>query len=131
MLCYGSDFPDVSDFQENPLFLCLFQRGVGVPGSMASRTIENERDRRITIMTTTFMPSSAKLSVIAFNCGAFFLITLDSSKCLFHGNDCYYFIRYCPLRNLFQFLGGYTSPFIMELPAIIYQRLMLFALCFW
>ncbi len=50
----------------------LISTGCGVPGIMASRTIENERDRRITIMTTTFMPCSAKLSIIALIAGAFF-----------------------------------------------------------
>ena len=46
--------------------------GCGVPGVQASRTIENERDRKITIMTATFMPCSAKLPVIALIVGAFF-----------------------------------------------------------
>lgn len=46
--------------------------GCGVPGIMASRTIENEKDRRITIMTTTFIPCGAKLPVIALISGAFF-----------------------------------------------------------
>lgn len=50
----------------------LISTGCGVPGIMASRTIENERDRRITIMTATFMPCSAKLSIIALIAGAFF-----------------------------------------------------------
>ena len=43
---------------------------------MSSRTIENERDRRITIMTATFMPCSAKLEIIALIAGAFFLVIL-------------------------------------------------------
>ena len=50
----------------------LISTGCGVPGVMASRTIENERDRRITIMTTTFMPCSAKLPIISLIAGAFF-----------------------------------------------------------
>ena len=46
--------------------------GCGVPGVMASRTIESERDRRMTVMTTTFIPCSAKLPVIAMITGAVF-----------------------------------------------------------
>ncbi|MCI6204461.1 MAG: ferrous iron transport protein B [Lachnospiraceae bacterium] len=50
----------------------LIGTGCGVPGVMASRTIENERDRRMTIMTTTFIPCGAKLPIIALIAGAFF-----------------------------------------------------------
>ena len=50
----------------------LISTGCGVPGVMASRTIENEKDRRMTIMVTTFMPCSAKLPIIALIAGAFF-----------------------------------------------------------
>ncbi len=48
----------------------LIGTGCGVPGIMASRTIENERDRRMTIMTTTFIPCGAKLPFIAMIAGA-------------------------------------------------------------
>ena len=50
----------------------LIATGCGVPGVMASRTIENEKDRRMTVMVTTFMPCSAKLPIIALVAGAFF-----------------------------------------------------------
>ena len=50
----------------------LIGTGCGVPGVMASRTIENERDRRMTIMTTTFIPCGAKLPIIALFAGAIF-----------------------------------------------------------
>lgn len=50
----------------------LIATGCGVPGVMASRTIENEKDRKMTIMVTTFMPCSAKLPIIALIAGAFF-----------------------------------------------------------
>lgn len=50
----------------------LIATGCGVPGVMASRTIENEKDRRLTVMVTTFMPCSAKLPIIALISGAFF-----------------------------------------------------------
>lgn len=50
----------------------LIGSGCGVPGVMASRTIENDRDRKMTIMTTTFIPCGAKLPIIALIAGAFF-----------------------------------------------------------
>ena len=50
----------------------LIGSGCGVPGVMASRTIENDRDRKMTIMTTTFVPCGAKLPIIALIAGAFF-----------------------------------------------------------
>ena len=50
----------------------LVATGCGVPGIMASRTIENEHDRRMTIMTATFMPCGAKLPIIALIAGALF-----------------------------------------------------------
>ena len=60
----------------------LIATGCGVPGVMASRTIENERDRRMTIMVTTFMPCSAKLPIIALIAGAFFLTKVGSRPLL-------------------------------------------------
>lgn len=60
----------------------LIATGCGVPAIMASRTIENERDRKITIMTATFMPCSAKLAIIALISGAFFLIILSLLRVL-------------------------------------------------
>lgn len=50
----------------------LIGSGCGVPGIMASRTIENDRDRKMTIMTTTFVPCGAKLPIIALIAGALF-----------------------------------------------------------
>ena len=50
----------------------LIGTGCGVPGVMASRTIENDRDRKMTIMTTTFIPCGAKLPIIALIAGALF-----------------------------------------------------------
>lgn len=60
----------------------LIATGCGVPAIMASRTIENERDRKITIMTATFMPCSAKLAIIALISGAFSLIILSLLRVL-------------------------------------------------
>ena len=94
----------------------LIGSGCGVPGIMASRTIENERDRRMTIMTTTFVPCGAKLPIIALIAGAFF------------GNAGWvawsaYFVGVAAiicsgiiLKKTAMFVGD-PAPFVMELPA--------------
>ena len=109
----------------------LISTGCGVPAVMSSRTIENERDRRITIMTATFMPCSAKLEVIALIAGAFF-----PSNSLVAPST--YLLGWLPLSyqvlpsKKTSFLGGLTSPFIMELPAYHWPKNHVsFALCFW
>ena len=94
----------------------LVGTGCGVPGIMASRTIENERDRRMTIMTTTFIPCGAKLPIIAMIATA-----------LFHGSPWIatsaYFIGIAAiicsgimLKKTKPFAGD-PAPFVMELPA--------------
>lgn len=94
----------------------LIGTGCGVPGIMASRTIESEKDRRMTIMTTTFIPCSAKLPIIALIAGA-----------LFHGASWVapsaYFVGIAAiimsgiiLKKTRMFAGD-PSPFVMELPA--------------
>ena len=93
----------------------LIGTGCGVPGIMASRTIESERDRKITAMTTTFVPCSAKLPIIALIAGAWFdksaLIALAS-----------YFIGILAvlisgiILKKWPSLTGLPSEFIMELP---------------
>lgn len=94
----------------------LIGSGCGVPGIMASRTIENEHDRRMTIMTTTFVPCSAKLAIIALIAGS-----------LFHGQawvaPSAYFVGIIAivisgiiLKKTSMFSGD-PAPFIMELPA--------------
>ena len=93
----------------------LISSGCGVPGIMASRTIENEKDRRLTIMTTTFIPCSAKLPVIALLSGAIM------------GGDWYmaplmYFIGFfavvtsCIILKKSELFAGDPAPFVMELP---------------
>ena len=94
----------------------LIGSGCGVPGIMASRIIENERDRRMTIMTTTFVPCGAKLPIIALIAGAFF------------GNAGWvawsaYFVGVAAiicsgiiLKKTAMFAGD-PAPFVMELPA--------------
>ena len=94
----------------------LIGSGCGVPGIMASRTIENERDRRMTIMTTTFIPCGAKLPIIALIAGAFF------------GNAGWvawsaYFVGIAAIicsgiiLKKTKMFSGDPAPFVMELPA--------------
>ncbi|MBY5033511.1 ferrous iron transport protein B [Streptococcus gallolyticus] len=94
----------------------LISTGCGVPGIMSSRTIENERDRKITIMTATFMPCSAKLSIIALIAGAFFpRVPWVAPSTYFIGFGTIVLSGIALKKT--KALGGYTSPFIMELPS--------------
>ncbi|MCS4488089.1 ferrous iron transport protein B [Streptococcus sciuri] len=93
----------------------LISTGCGVPGIMSSRTIENERDRRITIMTATFMPCSAKLSIIALIAGAFFPHNPLVAPSTYFLGMLAIVLSGIALKKT-HFLGGYASPFIMELP---------------
>lgn len=94
----------------------LIGTGCGVPGIMASRTIENDRDRKMTIMTTTFIPCGAKLPIIALIAGAFFnnsgavawgawMIGISAIVC-----------SGIILKKTKMFAGN-PAPFVMELPA--------------
>ena len=94
----------------------LIGTGCSVPGIMASRTIENDKDRRMTIMTTSFMPCSAKLPIIALIAGALFngewwvapsAYFVGITAILFSG---------IVLKKTFMFAGD-TTPFVIELPA--------------
>ena len=94
----------------------LIGSGCGVPGVMASRTIENDRDRKMTIMTTTFVPCGAKLPIIAMIAGAFF----DNSGWV---STSAYFVGIAAiicsgiiLKKTKMFAGD-PAPFVMELPA--------------
>ena len=91
--------------------------GCGIPGVMASRTIENERDRRMTIMTTTFIPCGAKLPIIALIAGAFFpgREALVSTSAYFIGVAAI-IISGIMLKKTKMFAGD-PAPFVMELPA--------------
>ena len=90
--------------------------GCGVPGVMASRTIENDRDRKLTVMTTTFMPCGAKMPIIGLIAGALFggnpLIAVSA-----------YFIGIASIvitgiiLKKFKIFAGEPAPFVMELPA--------------
>ncbi len=94
----------------------LVGTGCGVPGVMASRTIENVRDRRMTIMTTTFIPCSAKLPVIAFIAGSFFGRSgLVATSAYFLGVMSIV-VSGIMLKKTKMFAGD-PAPFVMELPA--------------
>ena len=73
--CHGSTFPEIRAFRKI-LYSYADCHGMWRTRVMATRTIENEQDRRLTIMVTTFMPCSAKLPIIALVAGAFFLTNL-------------------------------------------------------
>jgi ferrous iron transport protein B len=93
----------------------LVGTGCGIPGIMASRTIENDTDRKLTAMTTTFMPCSAKLPIIALIAGALFGgSALVALFCYFLGIGCV-LISGIILKKLRTFAGA-PSIFIMELP---------------
>lgn len=94
----------------------LIATGCGVPGIMASRTIENESDRRITIMTTTFMPCSAKLPIIALIAGAFFPKNPLIAPSAYLLGMLAIVLSGLALKKT-RTLGGISSPFIMELPS--------------
>lgn len=94
----------------------LIGTGCGVPGIMASRTIENERDRRMTIMTTTFIPCGAKVPFIAMIAGALFGgSALVSTSAYFIGMAAI-IISGIMLKKTKMFSGD-PAPFVMELPA--------------
>ena len=94
----------------------LIGTGCGVPGIMASRTIENERDRRMTIMTTTFIPCGAKMPFIGMIAGAIFGGSAwVSTSAYFLGMACI-IVSGIILKKTKMFSGD-PAPFVMELPA--------------
>ena len=90
--------------------------GCGVPGVMASRTIENERDRRMTIMTTTFIPCGAKVPFIAMIAGALFNGSAIVSTSAYFIGMAAIIISGIMLKKTKMFAGD-PAPFVMELPA--------------
>ena len=90
--------------------------GCGVPGIMASRTIENERDRRMTIMTTTFIPCGAKVPFIAMIAGAIFGGAAWISTSAYFIGMAAIVISGIMLKKTKMFAGD-PAPFVMELPA--------------
>ena len=90
--------------------------GCGVPGVMASRTIENERDRRMTIMTTTFIPCGAKLPIIGLIAGALFGNSAWVAWSAYVVGIAAIVISGIILKKTRMFAGD-PAPFVMELPA--------------
>ena len=94
----------------------LIGTGCGVPGIMASRTIENQRDRRMTIMTTTFIPCGAKMPFIAMIAGALFGGSPWISTSAYFLGMAAIIISGIMLKKTKMFAGD-PAPFVMELPA--------------
>ena len=94
----------------------LIGTGCGIPGIMASRTIENERDRRMTIMTTTFIPCGAKVPFIAMIAGALFGGSAWVSTSAYFIGMAAIIISGIMLKKTKMFSGD-PAPFVMELPA--------------
>ncbi len=94
----------------------LIGTGCGIPGVMASRTIENERDRRMTVMTTTFIPCSAKLPFIGMVAGAIFGGSAWVATSSYFVGIAAIVISGIMLKKTKMFAGD-PAPFVMELPA--------------
>ena len=112
----------------------LVSSGCGVPGVMATKTIENEKDRRMTVMTTTFIPCGAKLPIIALLMGS---IIGDSSTTAAWISPLFYFLGVFAviasglmLKKTKPFAGRPT-PFVMELPAYHFPAIRSWALHVW
>ncbi|EFG88653.1 ferrous iron transport protein B [Clostridium carboxidivorans P7] len=93
----------------------LISSGCGVPGIMATRTMENDRDRKITIMVTTFIPCSAKLPVIALIAGALFSGASWVAPTAYFLGIIMIIISSIILKKT-KLFAGEPSPFVMELP---------------
>ena len=94
----------------------LIGTGCGVPGIMASRTIENDRDRKMTIMTTTFIPCGAKLPIIALIAGALFGGAWWVAPSAYFVGIAAIIVSGIMLKKTRMFAGD-PAPFVMELPA--------------
>ena len=94
----------------------LIGTGCGIPGIMASRTIENERDRRMTIMTTTFIPCGAKVPFISMIAGAIFGNSAWVATSAYFIGMAAIIISGIMLKKTKMFSGD-PAPFVMELPA--------------
>ena len=94
----------------------LIGTGCGIPGIMASRTIENERDRRMTVMTTTFIPCGAKIPFIAMIAGAIFGGSALVSVSAYFIGMAAIIVSGIMLKKTRMFAGE-PAPFVMELPA--------------
>lgn len=100
----------------------LISSGCGIPGVMASRTIENEKDRRMTIMTTTFIPCAAKLPLIAMIAGAFFGKAPWVATAAYFIGVAAIVVSGIMLKKM-RIFSGEPSPFVMELPDYHFPKL--------
>ncbi|MCP1102050.1 ferrous iron transport protein B [Aequitasia blattaphilus] len=100
----------------------LIGTGCGVPGIMASRTIENDRDRKMTIMTTTFIPCGAKLPIIALIAGALFGGASWVAPSAYFVGIAAIIISGIMLKKTKMFAGD-PAPFVMELPSYRMPRI--------
>ncbi len=94
----------------------LISSGCGVPGIMASRTIENDRDRKMTIMTTTFIPCGAKIPIVALIAGALFHNSAWITTAAYFIGVAAVIVSGIMLKKTKMFAGD-PAPFVMELPA--------------
>lgn len=94
----------------------LISSGCGVPAIMASRTIENEKDRRLTIMTSTFIPCGAKLPVIALISGAIMGGSWWMAPAMYF-IGIFAVVSSCIILKKTDLFAGEPAPFVMELPA--------------
>ncbi len=108
----------------------LIGTGCGVPGVMASRTIENEADRRMTVMTTTFMPCSAKLPIIAMFAGAIFHDAWWVAPAAYFTGIVSVIVSGIALKKTRIFAGD-PAPFVMELPPYRLPRIGALARTTW
>ena len=112
----------------------LVSSGCGVPGVMATKTIENEKDRRMTVMTTTFIPCGAKLPIIALLMGS---IIGDSSTTAAWISPLFYFLGVFAviasglMLKKTKLFAGRPTPFVMELPAYHFPAIRSWALRVW
>ena len=112
----------------------LVSSGCGVPGVMATKTIENEKDRRMTVMTTTFIPCGAKLPIIAPLMGS---IIGDSSTTAAWISPLFYFLGVFAviasglMLKKTKLFAGRPTPFVMELPAYHFPAIRSWALHVW
>ena len=112
----------------------LVSSGCGVPGVMSTKTIENEKDRRMTVMTTSFIPCGAKLPIIALLMGS---IIGDSSTTAKWISPLFYFLGVFAviasglMLKKTKLFAGRPTPFVMELPAYHFPAIRSWALHVW
>ena len=113
-LHHGSHLPEVRSFRKSFIPM-LIGTGCGVPAVMAARTIEDEKDRRMTIMLCTFMPCSAKMVIIAMITTTFFPGNVWIAPAMYFVGIAIIVLSGISLKKT-RYFGGDPAPFVMELP---------------